>query len=787
MKRWNGSAWVKVGSYDYYNATLTKDNPYTIGTAGANFVAGFYQWYVKMTYGGTVFTSETVQNAIYQPYQVTIIIEENARSGDKAWFTGLYAYREDNLDKVPASANSTYPGQPREDCCTEVADYTYIYTFKYPVYTHLRLNDNSSSTVNRTEAIAITGNTCITLSGERFRNYDNWAYSTESCSNTYYRVKSVNDAFTYYSNAVQNNGDSLSFFAGPSSQLTVEKLENGIWKQTGSEISAARKPATGGIYYAIFNSSTGYLNSIGTGSETYMKAYNGALFIRTDMAAGGWENYINNDNKFIHFDDVNSTYNNYWVRYSGDGRSVNIDAEIGNRINRCLSRHLKDRGRLADADGKVTQRNVRYSYDTRSGYFDYAVLGESTNTSYVFLSTYGADAAGDDGSNKVFKWVYNKTKDEYEKGDATRENNPTYQAKFEDLSDWRYQADVYAHADGTNNVTIGVQARLPEGLPQDLVKKETPLEALGASTTEGNYIIRIIYDFKTNTIVTGWLPGEINADKRENITADKEIAGNMILNRVEAGSTPQINITGSSKLTGLKRLYMALEIQRDNASGEYQKVRKGVSKITSNATEGDKETNLYYWISLPYDCNIEDIFGLQGSYGYMWGIFRYRGDERAQKGLFIDSGTYWELLPQNGTLKAGEGYALAIDLHYSDFNEIKIDDVTRSSKYLYFPTPNNGYTLKNIDHSATDLPDYVCTISGREQFDTGWHVVGVPGFKDVSNPGVAGTVYTPTGQAQPAFYYEYVYNTKGDAGSSDNNAYRYHTATGDTYKVFHGY
>ena len=541
-------------------------------------------------------------------------------------------------------------------------------------------------------------------------------------------------------------------------------------------------PAQSGVYVIDMNSSNK------PNPATPSQLYSGDYYVRTDIATGGWEDYTNADNKMTYFTDANSTYNHYWVTYTGDDGDFNIDAEVGNSINRCLARRIEDSGTLADGSGKVNAKNVRYSYNTKTGWFDYAVIGASTATEYVFLSAYGADGDKTNYSTKVYRDAGHTN--------ATKENSAGDQIKFRDLSNWQYQADIYVQApagtDSDDNVTIGIEARLPgKSEVQEIVSNDKPLEILGQNTTGGAYVIRAIYDYKTNTIVAGWLP-----DNPTNISSTTTIEGNLILNRVDRGSVQQINIDAGKELRNLKVRYASLEIKRDGADSEFSKVHgactlNGSGQYVSGGTS-NADTNLYYWISLPYTCDVSSVFGLPGAYGDKWGFFRYRGDLRAQNGFWVDSETYWEFVEHNETLNAYEGYVLAIDLRVADFHDIVIEGTNYSSLFVYFPsTPEySNKTLTNHTNSITLTP-YICEKSGRENYDSGWHIVGVPGYNDVHISSTSDPEFA-IGEEIPAFFYDYTYNGSiygsSSEGSSTNNAYKYYTSpTEYGFKAFHGY
>ncbi len=603
----------------------------------------------------------------------------------------------------------------------------------------------------------------------------------------------------YYSNIV-SEADSVSFYTcHNATTFELQQFGNGGWTRL-VDLSASRPAAAnvtqikgvkGGtndhVYHAYFNGAT----------LTGMYKYTGNLYIRSELATGRFDNYTDpkKDNKMTNFG-PRVTYDYYWVKFSGnalkpDGTTpygadyVSIDAMVGDNINPCLARHYSDNGDITGANmGKVSNRNVRYSYDSQTNWLDVAAIGESTTSAYTFLSIFGADSNNETPSTTVYM---------ADGITATWEKDDTKQVKFLDLSNWTYQADVVVKKTTNNDVKVGIQARLDgTSYVQDIVPRSKPLVILGNESTKRNYTMRAIYDFKTNTIIAGWLPAAT-----ENIgTSTVNVEGNMILNRVERGSVQQIQTSGAGQVTGLQLLYTTLEIQRDNVNGDFYKVH--------GASGNDNpSTNLYYWISLPYECDIDSIFGIPGAYGDKWAICRYDGKSRARNGFWVDSDSYWKWLKldpgeeNNHIMKANEGYVLVLDLQRSDFQDINIKNsdtdpgTNYASIFVYFPSTGRAgktFTLNNQTQSVT-LEPYECTIPGRENYDSGWHMVGVPGFNDVTITSTDAAF--ARNKEIPAFYYEYVYDgaiySTGSSGSSKNNAYLYHVNTNDTYKAFHGY
>ena len=154
------------------------------------------------------------------------------------------------------------------------------------------------------------------------------------------------------------------------------------------------------------------------------------------------------------------------------------------------------------------------------------------------------------------------------------------------------------------------------------------------------------------------------------------------------------------------------------------------SKATLTDNNRSELERALYWISFPYDVNLDNAFGF-GKYGTNWIIEYYDGAERAEKGCWIED-TYWKYIeePQDVTLEAGVGYVLALDL--STLTESVYNGAEQIS--LYFPTTDTA-NIANI--TSTTLLAHECTINrptkegDRRIKDSNWNILGVPSFANV--------------------------------------------------------
>ncbi len=774
-KKWDGSAWgAETAAYSPAATT----NPYSLATTPAKYTVGFYQWYVKMTYGGTTVTSNTVQNVIYQNYQVTVVCSGYAITDNKAWFKGLYTWRSPD-GFSPNTSNADYPGQAREDCTMEVDDYTYVYSFKYPIYTHIQLNDNSSSTVNRTESIEITDNTCIEITGERFRGFDNWAFTkTAPCATTYYRVRSVFGDKTYYSNAVTSTSDIVSFFAGqssdPDNKLYKETLTNGTWVSTliTPTVSASD------VYYAPFKS-----------VQTAVTLYTGSFYVRTDGSTGTWADYMDGGKTMYKFENntayPNEYYNHYWCAYLEPG--TNVQATVANDYNRNLAITLPDVALVKQTDSDVNWgTNVRFAYNNTDNLFEITYL-QAANIE-TFLQIYGLGDGGDISKNYCYK-----------EESLTNKLTSSYKLNMSDLSDWMYQADFYVNAPGNDETYVDIIANYKKdgvinsiihlgGLDED--DQVVPFLIMGSTTTASVYLIRVIYDYKTNRVVAAWLP--YGSDLPDGI-----LDANMMIIRTDDNEAKTVGVPATNKsLTNIHRVYGILEITKADYFGEDCDdcdADDGHLGKPNRKETGDK----FYWICLPFDVKVKDVFGIDG-FKEKWAIQRYRGDLRAKNG-YHEGQTYWRNMNANetATMEAGRGYVIWVNLESSDFKKVTYIDEngvtrTRSQKRLFFPSDNLSDFTLTYDGStiSTVLPPNECEIKDRRNEDSNWYVAGIKGYNDseVNSPSSLGSdAGTETGMpayTPPYYFYEWSWDKDGNH-QSDN--YTARSVSGYTFKPFYSY
>lgn len=445
--------------------------------------------------------------------------------------------------------------------------------------------------------------------------------------------------------------------------------------------------------------------------------YEGDLYIRTDCAPGKWADYTENkleENAFNFKADDASTFDYYYCKWVNDA-GTNVKCVIANEINVALSDTLKGESILVSVGQPSNETlpegaNVRFSYNSVTNTLKRSYLtGSATD---VFLNIIP------DNEEEVYQT--DGTTDMY--GSAAAKN------KFSDLGNWVYVLNAKVKPGATAAVKANYNST-----SQELIAEETTL--LGG-TEDVLYEIRLIYDFKTNYLMSAWMPSG-NVDEAISLNSDI-----MIVRRGQNDAN-QLSFSDDGELTDVKRAYGVFEFRKTDM----------VTHMGSWNDYGYTYGLCMYYFSLPFDVNVSDIFGV-GTMGDDWRIQFYNGKKRAEKGWFAGDGTttFWEDVPADTVLYAYEGYLLMLNRSHFNNGSHKVWNNVTTSAYLYFPSTEPVYALDSIEKPIT-VPSHECTIdrfftqdsleyydSETKQWKTGarnhkyvdshWNMMGTPLFRN---------------------------------------------------------
>ena len=455
-----------------------------------------------------------------------------------------------------------------------------------------------------------------------------------------------------------------------------------------------------GVYNFVLQQS----NSTADLQTAYTHPYVGDFYIRTDAAYGGWDAFRQQSNKITYssFADSHSNFNHYYCKYIDAGRNVKFT--IANDYSYCISDTLDNDDIIKDGQSSLgclpVNANVRFGWDSNTNEISRAYIKGAGMTSDRFLVLQGEDDNLKDANGKTIPV-----------GTGKRYGLNANEEILVDQQNWIYQVDVTA-----NNQTFVKLIAEYNGQTQYFKGDDKEYTRLLSSTASKDYKIRLVYDFKSNHLIIGWLAGGNTVEGEQILGAD------MMVIRKDQQPADQLNFDPTaSPLKEVGIGYAVMTFTEDHITDD---------------TKTARERSLY-WVSFPFDVKISDVFGF-GEYAEHWIMQYYDGAERAEKGLFSDSGTYWKYIFDTDTkLKAGEGYVLVLDLSKVEF----LYGATEVS--LYFPSTNPLTTITGNLPTAATVPAHWCNID-REFEDGGktynhkftdshWNLIGVPGFADINN------------------------------------------------------
>ena len=446
-----------------------------------------------------------------------------------------------------------------------------------------------------------------------------------------------------------------------------------------------------------------------------LERYEGKYYIRTDASAGGWSSYTIPANymTFSSYSKTHSDFSHYYCQWILEG--TNVKFTIANDYGYAISDTL-DGDSFVPKDGEYVgtlseNANIRFSWNqVNNNIYRAYIKGAYDPSTHVRLenivATYKTESSAEDK-----------------------------EVILDDSGNWIYQTDITDVKVGSSLESLIAEYRDV----QQIFEENIPMLTGGDPNNPDNtYKVRILYDFKIDKTLVTLVPNNNKAD----------ISIDVLIERVDQGGATQVHtpINAARTLEG-STVYAVMSFTQDHIE-------------SPTKTEWER---LYYWVSFPFDVRISEVFGF-GEYGEHWIMQYYDGEERAAKGCWIDSPTYWRFITDttgndwtNGVLKANKGYVLALTTDIADLN---IFQHTKKVS-LYFPSTT---LISNINadviKTPVELEPYTCTIerNNRYLYDSNWHIIGIPSYANKDQT-----------LKQSDLFYFYTYNTA-------NNTYSVTTA-----------
>ena len=446
--------------------------------------------------------------------------------------------------------------------------------------------------------------------------------------------------------------------------------------------------------------------------------YTGKYYIRTAAASGGWNTYTLPDNYMTRSDvsKKNSNYSHYFVQWiiKDENVSFTIANDYGCAISDTLDADRTDLWGNQLANDKImvgadkvlpANANVRFSWNEKTNFIHRAYIAGTTHVHDRYLVL-----TGKEGDNKLFGL-------DGQQLPAGQDGDPRYgltenEEIFKDISNWVYYADVKMIPGAAVQLTAKYNGKTQYFIGNQGQFSNTILQGTGGD----KYLIRMLYDFKTNELISAYVPP---GNQKENVHL---ITTNLMIIRQNNGEAKQLVFnngdmgTRSSDRTG----YGVIEFVEDTLRNESIPYLK----------------RCLYWISFPFDVDLTEAFGSM-VYGKHWLIQEYDGAKRAAEGYWLDNDNFWKLhWDQNITLKAGHGYVLEIDINQmiKDYI-IDITDTKTQVVGLYFPSKDpitreiikqNTYTVTMDSHKCNIV--HAGPLGDRTIRDSHWNVIGVPSY-----------------------------------------------------------
>jgi len=673
-------------------------------------------------------------------------------------------------------------------------------------HSNVQLNDDSKKIKITTTASGIYTFTLVYMDNEGTKDYyisvdypigandyrvwysDTIAWSGAKHTSGWYHAS---DIIRKNADAEVTKYDTVSFYVA-----TGAKITSFMKFQYASAIAESGSVtwtdvADGGItissYSSVITESGVYdfiIKQVGTAKPVVEKVepYTGNYYIRTDCAGNTkWDSYKASDHMMTYSDyaEKNSGYSHYFAHWVTNGSNVKfcIANDYSSSITDTLTQdygtaiaNINEGGFLASGDEH--NANIRFMWNHSTNKLSRAYIAGSGDISKRFLVLEGDEKMYDENGHSLTG--------EYQDHDKYGNYLGTDdQVVLHDDENFVYERTIQLNTKARAKLT----AKYNSNVQYFIGSSSETVELLGGDPEDVNkYSMRIVYDFKTNRLVTAYIP---NGD----ITTDLEIHADIMLVREHQEAGQQLIFKSGGSLSDVKTVYGVLRLNRWTLNNK--------EKTGSHSLVGDPKSvyeRSFYWISFPFDVNLSDVFGF-GTYGTHWAIEEYDGAARAKNGYWKDSEGFWNIIENrsNYVLRAGTGYVLAIDLDLMKDNNTDFWSNNIEQVELFFPSASEVENIEAIDTEIT-VPSHECTIdrrtdktipdtdNDRTTVDSHWNLIGVPSYANYGSTlkdgsGNAITWKDPSAEGLP---YLYEWNSLDDS-------YTPQSVTTYPFKTMHSY
>lgn len=571
---------------------------------------------------------------------------------------------------------------------------------------------------------------------------------------------------------VNNSKDTVSFFIRPGNASKVMKIQQAtVNESTGAvtwgDYSTITSCLSGLTKDSVYNICL-QMNESGAISVENVEIYTGDFYIRTDCANSKWDNYRSDPDHRMTYSEYSIThggYSHYYCHWVQTDDRKNIKFCIANDYSPSISDTLTREtasgewaniNSFIDEHGNILRNaNVRFMWNQHDNTIKRAYID-------------GAQGSGSDNYLKMLS-SDSKIKD--------LDGNIKTEVYFQDNENWIYETNIQAKPNAqyklTSNWGIGTV------ITQYFKGSEDDTETLITGSGENWYVIRVLYDFKTNRLIAAMLPsGEVDEER--------EINADVMFIREHQGDIEQLILADEGKISKIETAYGVMRFNKWTINNKDKSTHEPLG-----APASIYERSLY-WVSFPFRVKLSEVFGF-GTYGTHWILQYYDGAARAQYGMWAETGTYWKFIwdRKDFILEPNVGYLLTLETELMGEGSDIWGPNSRSSQVeLYFPSYGKMPDITQAD-VVHNLPSHQCEIDrtseglpggndyrttyDRRIVDSHWNVLSVPTYVNTDDVTFASSAWTST---RPKFLYTW---------NADDNTITATSATGFTFHAMHAY